>query len=364
MALGGVAVSVGILELVARGIQLNRLPVLPYFYEGGATVLPGDADLDVWFRGYPPTRYVTDGRGARVADRARGAVRPRRELLVLGDSQALGYMLDFQETFASRVAARLTGDSGAARILAAPASTPASLVPALRRYAAGGLERQRLAVVTLNLGNDLDEMYLEARGQLREPAGATRRWLMLHSFLYMDGVLASARLASRNETAAGVNPILYLLQPAERVALARATADGLARLVAEVPADRKLVVVVPQDVQVDPNELQKYQRYYRDAAEWSRWSARRHDVARMMNALEDFICRELAARGQRVIRLSKLAAARRTGAPLFADTSHHMTAAAHELIADAIVAALAAEGEPLAAPASAAVVTATPGGGS
>jgi len=74
-----VGVSVGTLELVARGIQRNRLPILPYSFEGGATVLPENADLTVWFRGYPPTQYVTDSRGARVADPARASTRPKEE---------------------------------------------------------------------------------------------------------------------------------------------------------------------------------------------------------------------------------------------------------------------------------------------
>jgi hypothetical protein len=328
-----------ICELLTRALHLNRLPSLPYLYEDGATVLPANADLTVRTRGYPPNRYVTDGGGARVADRAHAATPPRDEVLVVGDSQALGYMVEFGDTFASRVAAALVHDRAAARMLAAPASHPESFAAAIRRYGAMGLPRQRLVILTLNLGNDLDELFAEPHHFVRERPGALKRWLMSHSFVYMDALLASIRLSVSDKTPAGLNPILYLLDADERVTLARAAVDAVDRLAPMIPSRQSLILILPQDFQVDPAQFEKYRRYYASGQDFARWHAEIATFSQMLDSLEGYVSAQLERRGHRVLRVSELLRGR-PAQPLFADTSHHLTAAAHALIADAVVAAM------------------------
>jgi hypothetical protein len=329
--------AAGFLELSSRLLHAGKAPLLPYYFAaGGAAFLPSGMDLRASFYGLPPNRYITDDWGARIADPALAGQRPGHGLFVLGDSQMLGYMLDFEDTFASRVA-QSWGDRRMARILASPTNHPEIYRAALRRYAPHGLERQRLAVVGLNLGNDLDEMYSEALNWSRFPTPASERWLFTHSFTYMDWALFKSHALEPGDEPLGVNRILYMLKPDERIILAREAVRTLDEVIRETPADLVLVLIVPSDIQVDPKQFLKYRRYYHSQAEFDRWNANAGEFSSMMNVLESYLAGQIERHGHRVLRVSQLVAGN-TAEPLFDRTSHHLTARSHQIVADAILA--------------------------
>lgn len=327
------------LELASRLVHRGKAPLLPYYFHHGAAFLPGGMDLRSSFYGLPANRYVTDDWGARIADPAVARRRPGHGVFVLGDSQMLGYMLEFEDTFASRIAAAALGDRRQARILAAPADHPETYAAALASYAPRGLERQRLAVVGLNLGNDLDEMYSEAIDWSRDDSSPLGRFLTSHSFLYMDGVLVRSHLLEAKDEPLGINRILYMLTSDERIILARETVRTLDEVIARsVVADRVLVVIVPADIQVDPAEFQKYRRFYSTQQEFDRWNAHIAEYSAMMNSLEAYIAGQLAHHGRQVLRVGPLISRRDPSRSLFDRTSHHLTARSHQILAEAILA--------------------------
>jgi hypothetical protein len=332
--------SEGILRLVHRGAA----PLLPYSFRDGRPSLPSRLDLRVSYYGQPVNHYATDAGGARVADATLAARDPTGDVLVVGDSQALGYAIDFEHTFASRVAARLIGDARAARILASPAMDPELAGPAVDRYRAGRKDRPRLVLLTVNLGNDLEELFLSGLGERGSTSGRAHSWLVENSFLYMDLILFRSHRLFPDPTPAGVNLTLITLRPDERVVLAREVDRLLAELAARFPdASRIAVVIIPTDVQTDPAEFKKYRPYYGTDAEFTQWDRQAESLADMMSAVEDYLAGLLERRHLTVFRLTEMADGVVPAQALFDRSSHHLTDRAHTLIADRIVEALQRE---------------------
>jgi hypothetical protein len=330
--------ALAFLELSSRVIHAFKAPLLPYYFEDGATMLPANADLNVSFVRGVTTRYTTDAWGARIAEPAAANQRPKEGVFVLGDSQMLGYSIDFHDTLASKLALALTGDANDARILAAPASHPGTLRPSLDKYAPSKLERQRLVIVGLNLGNDLDELYDEGISVTHEN-DPLNKWLLPRSYIYMDMMLVRSHWLQPGNYPIGVNPIFYMLNSQERVVLAREAVRIFDELLTnpKIEADHKLLVIIPADVQLDPAMFLKYRRYYSSEVEFDKWNRQAFALAGTMNALEEYIARQMEQKGHHVIRLSKLVTEESRPADLFDSTSHHLTAAAQARLASVIL---------------------------
>jgi hypothetical protein len=330
-------ISMCLLELSARLIHKGRLPILPYAFDNGVPYLPACSDSQVSFYGSPSIRYMTDAGGARIGTPRLRHVPPANGVLVLGDSQALGYMLEFDESFGSLVAAKLCGNTNAARLLAAPANHPGFFEETLKRYSTHGLDRQELFILAINMGNDLDELYAEV--SLPEPRNtrAAYAWLQCHSLAAMDLVLLKARREQARERRAGVNPILYLLDSAERIILARQVVRYVVQALAQARANHKLVLIIPADIQFDPEQMAKYRRYYSDEEGFRSMFVRRNEFAGMLRAIEQYIAAKLIEQGVCVLRFSELAANWNSVEGIFDENSHHLTAASHRLLADAIL---------------------------
>jgi hypothetical protein len=220
----------------------------------------------------------------------------------------------------------------------APASHPGTFRTSLHKYASPKLEKQRLFVVGLNLGNDLDELYDEGVNVTheRDPLGA---WLLTNSYLYMDMVLIRSHWLQQGDYPLGINPIFYMLDAQERVILAREAVRCLDELLTDsaIEADQKVIVIVCADIQLDPAEFLKYRRFYSTTAEFDKWNQQVFALAGTMNALEEYISKQLEERGHRVVRLSKLISPDMPPKVVFDSRTHHLSVKAHEAVAQAIV---------------------------
>src|ERR1043165_2769038 len=290
-------------EAASRTIHRHGAPLLPYAFAQHAALLPANLDLYTSFNWLPPNRYITDAGTARIGNPALADTPPGRGVFVIGDSQMLGYMVDFRQTFPSLLARQLYGSSDNARVLAAPADHPGSYDAMLDHYAGPGTLKPRLLIVGLNLGNDLDELYGEGLNDSRSRTSALQFWFMRHSYAYMDWILIENHVLRAPPEPPGVNPILYMLTPDERIELARQTIDYIEGILRSprIDAERAVVVITPADYQVDPNEFDKYRQYYTTEAEYERWERNIVAFAAMMNALETYIANDLVKRGHAVV---------------------------------------------------------------
>jgi len=330
------------LETVSRVIHLGRYPLLPYYFDASVARLPANRDMKVSFYGGLAHRFVTDSGGARIADPSMAKTNSPNGVFAIGDSQALGYTVDFKQAFPSLVAASLTGDSSNARILAAPAVTPEDFPSMLRDYghARAGVIHQKLFIAVINLGNDLDEIYEEGLNPSPVRTSDRERFLISNSFTYMDWVLLrSHRLINSNEPM-GIDPILYMLDPDERIVLAREVADNLDSFLktVDVAGQNKLIVIIPSDFQVDRREFLKYRRYYRSTASFESWDKRVPAFEEMMNSIESYMADRLTGRGYEVVRFSQLDGIH--DSEVFDESSHHLNATGHGLLAAGILRAL------------------------
>src|SRR5690242_4192523 len=101
---------VGVLEGGSRLFHWNARPMIPFTLDGnGAPRMVADLDISVRLPGHERIRIITDSLGARVGSRAAALADRRGGILVVGDSQALGWGLDFSATLGAQLGKRLGG---------------------------------------------------------------------------------------------------------------------------------------------------------------------------------------------------------------------------------------------------------------
>jgi hypothetical protein len=332
-------VLVLLLEVCVRIIHLGAMPVMPYQVREQTPVMPANAQFTVKLTGHQRALYVTDELGARVLSADQRRADCTGGVLVVGDSQALGWGISFEDTLGSRVAELLLHDRGRARTIGAPATDPEHNLHSLTKYRNWCSGAEKLSILILNLGNDLDEMYLGRWESLPQSSGSVSSWLTLHSSLYVDLTILKRKLdGSKEDLVPGINSIMYALNRDEQDFLADRTAEIMLNLVRLAqPSENVMVVVVPQDYQVAANQFDKYRPYYDSDQEFNDLKAKIPEYSRRMTELEEHISRKLSDSGLTVLRFSDIASGSDRVDDLFEHTSHHLTPIAYQLLANRIV---------------------------
>lgn len=348
VVLTGVAV---LLEAGSRLLHRGVRPMLPYVVDEAASPrMPALFTSRVQFPGGQAFVVCTDEFGLRGEPCGARAAHP--SVLAAGDSQALGWAMAFTDSLAARVAVGL-GERApdAARALAAGGADVEGLLGWARDYhdrlpATG--QPGRLNIVVVHLGNDLDEMYY-GRATGRMPLlQAARNGLATHSYAMLDLHLLRARWSDSAgwTMPPGANPVLLTLSPAQRRALARATARAALRLAHALPPARQTaVLILPTDYQVARREFDKYRPFYPDPAQFDGWRQRLGAMVAGLDEVERQLADALRDRG--VVVVAPREALRRHDPRLIFDrASHHYTAAGQALLAQAIVDAVNAPAQP------------------
>ena len=341
------AVVALLLEGMSRIVHLNKRPAIPAVSDAdGALRMPAGFDATIQLAGREPFALCTDAQGLRVADCSAATLAAETDVLVVGDSQALGWGFDFGKTFGALVAAELPGRRvGSARLMAAAATDVESLqswASDYRHHREGGQAAAPLLnIVSLNLGNDLDEMFFSRSSVTIPRFRAAREWLAVHSTVMADFTIAKNALFNAEwQSPPGANPVLFALDDAERATLASAAAAAVERLARALPPARETVVLLlPNDYQVQPGEFDKYRRFYPQAAQFESWQRRIPQAVARLDALESAIATELQARGFRVaVPHEALKAV--DPLTLFDRGSHHYSPLGQRILARSILEAL------------------------
>lgn len=332
-------IGMALVEGTLRIVQGNGRPEIPAIIDRlGAPRLQTMLDLPVRLPRYPAMQLVTDGSGARVARAAARDADRTGGILFVGDSQLLGWALPFEQTAASNMARMIGVPQDKVAILAAPAEDPEKEIGWARDYTLRRGERQRVEVVGLNLGNDLEEIYLTRVGTLFPSRSGFRAWLSRHSVAYIDlAVLYASAWGQKGEPHPEVNSAMLWLTEDERMLLAEQAAASVERLLAALPpAERRIVAVVPQDSQVRLDQFDKYRPYYPDEADfWAHKQAQEVALDRL-EIVQQAIVDRLRSRGISVV-VAEPALDHAWGRPELIDTrSHHLMKAGQEVLARAL----------------------------
>lgn len=328
-----ILVFAALAEIGARLGNRFCLPILPYRVVAGVPELPKDDVLCVRFRGEFPVTYRTNSAGFRVDDSADA---DRARIFIAGDSQVLGYGFHFEDTFAARLSKTLYGDPGEAAILGTPAMDPEMLGHAIRLHRAALPDALPVAVLSLNLANDLDEVFTAGEWYRGTDQPNLQAWLLRNSVAWMTLVQRSFARRVDQVLIPGINRIFYITSAEERVLLMRETVDLLIGSVKDIGATRSFVLLIPQDIQAFPEDFAKYRSYFRDETAFAKWSAAVPGIAREFDLLEDYAASRLERAGMNVVRLSRLFPPDAAAELYLSRTSHHYLPAAHALVADEI----------------------------
>ncbi len=319
--------------------------MLPYVADPSmAPRLPSNFSSDIRFGDAAVFEVCTDEYGLRGSICGKRAVEP--SVLVVGDSQALGWSMPFGHSVAALVArGRGQGLPGVARAMASGGAD----VESLRSWAEEYRERmprksstRELNILVLNMGNDLDEMYYgRATGRMPE-LKALREWLTLNSYAMLDVALLKNQVSGAGDwhLPPGANPVAVALTEEERLDLAEATAEAVIRLSAALPAARQtMVLVLPTDYQISLGEFEKYRPFYPSSAQFDVWKRRLPAMARGLDDMERHITRSLARAGVQTVSPRALLAAQ-DPRHIFDRRSHHYTEAGHRVLAQVLLPAV------------------------
>lgn len=331
------------LEVVARVIQQNSRPMIPFVLDDfGGPRLQANLDLPVTLPHYKRMQLTTDAIGARVADVAAANQQRADGILFVGDSQVLGWGLSFSDTAAARLAEHMHLPQERVTILAAASQDPERELSWAQAYTRAHTQRQHIEVVALNLGNDLDEMYL-GRSSIRFPSGGSlSSWLSHHSVAFLDFGLLRLSLAQwQRDEHQEVNYAMLLLSDAERLLLADGVVSSLQKLLQALPpADERVILVIPQDSQVAMSQFQKYRPLYRTDRDYAAHESAQRRAVERLESLQQAVVKRLEAQRLKVVVLEPALRAA-LGRPNLIDThSHHLMAAGQEVAAQALAAAV------------------------
>lgn len=335
------------LELATRAIQRNSRPLIPTVLDDfGARRLEKDLDLPVKLPHYERMRITTDATGARVADVAARTANRSDGILFVGDSQILGWGLNFPETAAARLAQRLHVPLERVAILAAALQDPEREISWVRDYTRAQPRRQRIEVVALNLGDDLDEIYMGRSADHLPSGGSITSWLSHHSLAWLDFEwLRSALDPRRKDQHTEVNYSMLLLDDSERAILAEGVAASLDRLVRALPpADQRAILIIPQDSQVAASEFMKYRTGYRTDSDFTLHQAAQRTAVRHLETFQSDIVARLRSRlNIPVVVLEPALRSAQNQLNLIDVRSHHLMAAGQGVIAQALAAQMSVE---------------------
>ena len=328
-----------LVEGTVRLVQGNARPMIPFVVDRlGATRLAADLDMPIQLPRYARMQLVSDDLGARVASVAAREADRTDGILFVGDSQVLGWGLPFEQTAAARLAGLVGVPLERVAILAAAAEDPERQIGWVEDYARRRPQRQRVEVVALNLGNDLDEIYLSRAGTRFESRGGLTAWLSNHSLAFLDlALLRQAWWAEPDDPHPEVNSAMLRLDGDERNLLAGGVAASLEHLFdALPPSDRRIVVVIPQDSQVDIREFDKYRGYYADEADFNLHKEAQEIAVERLDALQGMVGDRLKATDLNVVPLESALREAWGKADLIDTRSHHLMATGQEIAAHAI----------------------------
>jgi hypothetical protein len=349
-----VALALAGMEAVSRLVHGNTRPLLPYIVGAdGDARAPSDIDLRVRLPGMETARYVTDHAGARMELAVAAPLEP--SWLFVGDSQMLGWGLEFADSLPGRIAGLRGQQLSSLRILASSRQDPAGLLAWAHDYTQLHPAAHRLVAVGVNLGNDLDEIY--NRHHHPEPLRSSKvtQWLSLNSVAFLDlsQLMQAIRGWRFRPDPPGLNTALLLIgdDPQALQALVGDTVHAVADLFGALPpAEERVVILIPQDTQVAAAEFDKYRSAYADEPSFERARAMQRRAVVRLNEAESALAQRLQALGYRVVSTRGALQRQYAAQDYFDRYSHHLlrnAAAAAATAFDPPALCPSAEGVPL-----------------
>lgn len=325
-----------ILELGSRLVHWGKRPAIPHITDSYNTPrMPSDIDYQVQLPQRDVHRICTDELGIRHIDcSSEDDVRAAYKMLIIGDSQALGWGMEARDTLAAKLAELYQFEPSEVGIAAVAGADVESLYSWAKDISLVHSESLEKVVLYVNEGNDLDEMYLgRTSGKVANFQGLSQ-WLGVNSFLYLDFILIKQALFGGVwSMAPGTNPVLFMLNDKESKVYAKAIADSCERLLNLWP-DRvsKTVLLVPNDYQVFHSEFDKYNHFYPSEELFLQWRAKVREGGEILNRYQRRLTRFLDDKGIPNVKAS-LSISQLTAEEVFDRSSHHLTPLANEVIA-------------------------------
>jgi hypothetical protein len=320
-------------ELLLRIFHGGNLPLVPYVIENGAPHLPFDDKFYVRFRGHKSTEYITDKLGCRVGY-AKSNQNSIPGVLSYGDSQVLGYGIPFGETFTSLLSKKLYSTDSGAAIIASPGLDVENGISLFKSIHLEQLQKSKILIYSLNLENDLDEIYFRGQSNSIYDSPPLKNWLIRNSFLYCDWLIVDQNYISPHKNPPGINAITYGLLPDERIYLAELVADKICELLKRPFYTKTVCIIIPTQIQLSEKLFTRFKNFYSPTA-YETWKQRVVGAAEMMTAVGNYITIILNKKGVPVINLRDIFL-NTDVSRIFQPLNYHLSEYGHQVIYDTL----------------------------
>ena len=253
-----ISTTILLLEILLRVSDQNCYSILPIYFDNGHSSLIKNESFCVKYTGHPKSIYKTDKFGIRFNDKENH--NNEYDNLLIGDSQAMGYGINFEDHFLYKYLDN--NNSGSLQILAAPHND----IRSINLFAESNnfkFNQYKKIFIMFNLGVDLDRFVF----------GWKNNWnisnnyfeIKLSKFLRLYPYIKNIYLKSRRyhfTFRPSINPYLDFIDNQEVDFLINLIIDQyLSFLNKNKILNYEFILIAPAWY-IDKNQINKYQSYY------------------------------------------------------------------------------------------------------
>ena len=251
-------ISIFFLEILLRISDQNCYSILPIYFDNGHSTFIKNESFCVKYTGHPKSTYKTDKFGIRVNNKE--SQNMDFENLLIGDSQAMGYGINFEDHFLFKYLDN--NNLGNLKILA----TPHNDIKSINSFVENNnfkFDKYKKIFIMFNLGIDLDRFVF----------GWQNNWnisnnyieIKLSKFLRLYPYIKNIYLKLKKyhfTFRPSVNPYLDFITDQEANYLINEIIDQYLSFLNENKILNYEFIIIAPAWYIDKNQINKYQSYY------------------------------------------------------------------------------------------------------
>ena len=251
-------ISIFLLEILLRISDQNCYSILPIYFDNGHSTFIKNESFCVKYTGHPKSTYKTDEFGIRVNNKE--SQNNDFENLLIGDSQAMGYGINFEDHFLFKYLDN--NNLGNLKILA----TPHNDIKSINSFVENNnfkFDKYKKIFIMFNLGIDLDRFVFGWQNNWNNSNNFIEIQFFKYFRLYPYLKNIYLKLKKYHFTfRPSVNPYLDFITDQEANYLINEIIDQYLSFLNENKILNYEFIIIAPAWYIDKNQINKYQSYY------------------------------------------------------------------------------------------------------
>ena len=322
------AISIFFLEILLRISDQNCYSILPIYFDNGHSTLIKNESFCVKYTGHPKSTYKTDKFGIRVNNKE--SQNNGFENLLIGDSQAMGYGINFEDHFLFKYLDN--NNLGNLKILA----TPHNDIKSINSFVENNnfqFDKYKKIFVMFNLGVDLDRFVFGWLNNWNNSNSFIEIQLFKYFRLYPYLKNIYKKLKKYHFTfRPSINPYFDYINNQEVNYLIDEIINQYSIFFDNYKITNYEFIVIAPAWYIDANQINKYKSYYSDYQFDNLKKNLPHYIKRMKNNI-NYFRHALDSKGLKNIIIDKIIF---HDDDLFHENNYHLNLKGHEKLSNAL----------------------------